>query len=90
MGSHQAFHSHPSRTQSFSSPLPTRLLRCFPWECMGRTHSWGMDGWNGTNVKTECCERRVGEQLQASLFVCPSLDVTVLPGDWAHCLVLAL
>lgn len=41
---------------------------------------WGMDGWNGMNVKAECCERRVREQPQASLFICLSLDPTVLPG----------
>lgn len=40
-----------------------------------------MDGYNGNNAKADCCERRVGEQPQDSLFVCPSLDVPVLPGD---------
>lgn len=49
-----------------------------------------MDGYNVTNVKADSSERRVGEQLQTYLFMRPSLEDAVLPGDGACCLVLAL
>lgn len=89
MGSHQVLHSHPGRTKLLLTPAYS-CFRCFPRKHTGRTHSWAMDGWNGTDVKAKCCERRVGEHPQVFLFICSSLDATVLSGDWAHCLVLAL
>lgn len=80
MGSHQVLHSHPGRTKLLLTPA----CLCFmvlPKEAR-RKDSWGMDRWDGTDVKAKCCERRVGEHPQVSLFICPSLDATVLLEIW--------